>query len=59
MTVHVIGIRGTSPVQSKKVEVTFGPADITASNKCTILVKSHKNLVVGREQYNFRPLKRK
>ena len=54
---HVAGIHGTSPIQSKKVEVTLGPAESNAANKCTIWVNSHKNLAVGKEEYDLSPLK--
>ena len=59
VTIHVTGIHGTSPIQSKKVEVTLGPAESNAANKCTIWVNSHKNLAVGKEENDLRPLKRK
>ena len=48
-TILVAGIHGTSPVQSKRVEVKVGPPDCTAANTCTILVKNHKMLAVGME----------
>ena len=59
VTIHVAGIYGTSPIQSRKVEVTLGLAASNAANKCTIWVNSHKNLAVGKEEYDLRPLKRK
>ena len=58
VTIHVAGFHGTSPIQSKRVEATLGPAYSTAANVCTIMVNSHKNLAVGKE-YGLRPLKRK
>ena len=59
VTIHVAGIHGTSPIQSKKVEITLGPAASNAANKCTIWVNSHKNLAVGKKECDLRPLKRK
>ena len=60
VTIHVAGIHGTAPVQSKKVEISLGPAESNAANKCTVWVNSHKNLAVGKEEeYDLRPLKRK
>ena len=56
-TIHVAGIHATSPIQSKKVEL--GPEDSAATNNCDILVNSHKNLVVGEQEYDLRPLKRR
>ena len=32
VTIRFAGIHGTSPIQSKKVEVTLGPADSTDAN---------------------------
>ena len=59
MTLHVAGIPGTSPIQSKKVEVTLKPADSTAANTCTLMVNSDKNLAEEKEEYDLRPLKQK
>ena len=59
VTIHVAGIHGTSPLQSNKVEVTLRPVESNAANKCTIRLNSHKNLAVGKEEYDLRPLKRK
>ena len=36
VTIYVAGIHGTSPIQSKIVELTLGPAASNAANKCTI-----------------------
>ena len=47
--IHVAGVHGDSAIQSKKIEVTFGPADSTAANKCTIVVNSHKKLAIGKK----------
>ena len=59
VTIHVVGIHGTSWIQSKKDEVELGPADSNAANTCTFFVNNQKNLAVGKEEYDFRPLKRK
>ena len=48
--IHMTGIHGTSLSQSGKVEITLGPPDGTATNNSTIIVKSHNNLAVGKEQ---------
>ena len=59
VTVHEICIHGTSPIQSKRVEVRIGPADSIAADRCTLMVNSHKNLVEGKKEYELRPPKQK
>ena len=59
MTIRAADSHGGSLIQSKKVEVTFGPADSTAVNKCSIMVNSDKILAVGKEQLDLRPRRRK
>ena len=58
VTIPVAGIHGTSPNQSKEVDVRLGPSDNTAANTCTIMVNSQKNLALWEEEYDLRSLKR-
>ena len=49
----------TSPNQSKKFEITLGPADSTAANKCNIMMNSHEKSAVWKDEYDLRPLKQR
>ena len=48
VTIIVAGFHSTSPIESRKVEVTLGPADSTDAKTFTIM-NSHKNLAVGKK----------
>ena len=47
------------PIQRKKAIVKIGMPRSNAANICTIVVNSQKNLAVGKEEYDLRPLKGK
>ena len=49
-TIHRAVNHETSPIQSKEVGVTLGPADSTVANKCNIMVHSRTNLAVWKKE---------